>query len=105
MGTTIKKRLAQSNIAMLVIPLLVAAALLLRRIAVNLLDNSRKYGGQETVHVHITAEQRGGAAAISFTDAGVDVRRSSCPGCLMISTGAMQPGQPRAAASAADWRW
>lgn len=29
MGTTIKKRLAQSNIAMLVIPLLVAAALLL----------------------------------------------------------------------------
>ena len=29
MGTTIKKRLAQSNIAMLVIPLLVAAVLVL----------------------------------------------------------------------------
>lgn len=50
-----------------------AAALLLRRIAVNLLDNSRKYGGRETVHVHITVEKRGGAAAISFTDDGVGV--------------------------------
>ena len=50
-----------------------AAALLLRRIAVNLLDNSRKYGGRETVHVHITAEKRGGTAAISFTDDGVGV--------------------------------
>lgn len=46
-----------------------AAALLLRRIAVNLLDNSRKYGGRETVHVHITAEKRGGAAAWLYRSA------------------------------------
>ncbi len=46
---------------------------LLRRIAANLLDNSRKYGGRERVHVHITAEKIGGAAAISFTDDGVGV--------------------------------
>lgn len=46
---------------------------LLQRIAVNLVDNSRKYGGREAVHVYITAEKSGGAAAISFTDDGAGV--------------------------------
>lgn len=46
---------------------------LLRRIAVNLLDNSRKYGGRENVHVRITAEKAGGMAAVAFTDDGVGV--------------------------------
>lgn len=46
---------------------------LLRRIAVNLLDNSRKYGGRENIHVRITAEKAGGMAAVAFTDDGVGV--------------------------------
>ena len=46
---------------------------LLRRIAVNLLDNSRKYSGRENVHVRITAEEAGGMAAVAFTDDGVGV--------------------------------
>lgn len=46
---------------------------LLRRVAVNLLDNSRKYGGRENVHVRITAEKAGGMAAVAFTDDGVGV--------------------------------
>ena len=52
---------------------------LLRRIAVNLLDNSRKYGGRETVHVRITAEKIGGAAAIAFTDDGPGVPPEQLP--------------------------
>ena len=46
---------------------------LLRRVAVNRLDNSRKYGGRENVHVRITAEEAGGMAAVAFTDDGVGV--------------------------------
>ena len=46
---------------------------LLRRIAVNLLDNSRKYGGREDVFVHITAEKNGDTAVIVFADNGVGV--------------------------------
>lgn len=46
---------------------------LLRRIAVNLLDNSRKYGGRADVHVRITAEETGGMAAVAFADNGAGV--------------------------------
>lgn len=52
---------------------------LLRRIAVNLLDNSRKYGGRADVHVRITAEADGETAAISFTDDGAGVQPEQLP--------------------------
>ncbi len=52
---------------------------LLRRIAVNLLDNSRKYGGREDVHVRITAEKTGGMAAIAFADNGMGVPQEQLP--------------------------
>ena len=52
---------------------------LLRRIAVNLLDNSRKYGGREDVHVRITAEKNGDTAMIVFADNGVGVPQEQLP--------------------------
>ena len=52
---------------------------LLRRIAVNLLDNSRKYGGREDVSVRITAEKTGDMAAIAFTDNGAGVQPEQLP--------------------------
>lgn len=52
---------------------------LLRRIAVNLLDNSRKYGGREDVSVRITAEKIGDMAAIAFTDNGAGVPPEQLP--------------------------
>ncbi len=52
---------------------------LLRRVAVNLLDNSRKYGGREDVQVRITAEKTGGMAAIAFTDNGTGVPPEQLP--------------------------
>lgn len=52
---------------------------LLGRIAVNLLDNSRKYGGRADVHVRITAEENGGMAAIAFTDDGAGVPPEQLP--------------------------
>ena len=52
---------------------------LLRRIAVNLLDNSRKYGGHETVHVRITAKESGDTAVIAFTDDGAGVPPEQLP--------------------------
>ncbi len=52
---------------------------LLRRIAVNLLDNSRKYGGREDVHVRITAEKNGDTAAIVFADNGTGVPQEQLP--------------------------
>ena len=52
---------------------------LLQRIAVNLLDNSRKYGGQERAHVRITAEKSGNSADIAFTDDGVGVPPEQLP--------------------------
>lgn len=52
---------------------------LLRRIAVNLLDNSRKYGGRADVHVRITTEADGETAAISFTDDGAGVPPEQLP--------------------------
>lgn len=52
---------------------------LLRRIAVYLLDNSRKYGGREDVSVRITAEKTGDMAAIAFTDNGAGVQPEQLP--------------------------
>ena len=52
---------------------------LLRRIAVNLLDNSRKYGGRADVRVRVTAEKRGAAADIAFTDNGAGVPPEQLP--------------------------
>lgn len=52
---------------------------LLRRIAVNLLDNSRKYGGRADVRVRVTAEERGAAADIAFTDNGAGVPPEQLP--------------------------
>ena len=52
---------------------------LLRRIAVNLLDNSRKYGGREDVHVRITAEKNGDTAMIVFADNGAGVPPEQLP--------------------------
>ena len=52
---------------------------LLRRIAVNLLDNSRKYGGREDVSVRISAERSGGTAGIVFTDNGAGVQPEQLP--------------------------
>ena len=52
---------------------------LLRRIAVNLLDNSRKYGGREDVHVRITAEKNGDTAVIVFADNGAGVPQEQLP--------------------------
>ena len=52
---------------------------LLRCIAVNLLDNSRKYGGREDVSVRITAEKTGDMAAIAFTDNGAGVPPEQLP--------------------------
>ena len=52
---------------------------LLRRIAVYLLDNSRKYGGREDVSVRITAEKIGDMAAIAFTDNGAGVPPEQLP--------------------------
>ena len=52
---------------------------LLRRIAVNLLDNSRKYGGREDVSVRISAERSGGTAVIVFADNGTGVPQEQLP--------------------------
>ena len=52
---------------------------LLRRIAVNLLDNSRKYGGRKDIRVRITAEKIGDMAAVAFTDDGVGVPPEQLP--------------------------
>ena len=52
---------------------------LLRRIAVNLLDNSHKYGGRADIRVRITAEKTGGMAAVAFTDNGAGVPPEQLP--------------------------
>ncbi len=46
---------------------------LFQRIFANLLENSRKYGGRETVHVSISARERDGMAEITVSDDGVGV--------------------------------
>lgn len=43
---------------------------LLRRIAANLLDNSRKYGGREETRVTLSARKKDGAVEICFADDG-----------------------------------
>ena len=52
---------------------------LLNRITSNLLSNSRKYGGRETVRVRISARAADGAAEISFSDDGVGVPPEQLP--------------------------
>lgn len=46
---------------------------LLSRITANLLGNSRKYGGRETVHVRISAGRTGNLVEIAFSDDGPGV--------------------------------
>ena len=46
---------------------------LLRRIAANLLDNSRKYSGREAVQVTVSAREENGLAEIVFADDGAGV--------------------------------
>ena len=46
---------------------------LLRRIAANLLDNSRKYGGREEVRITVSAQAGEGFAEIAFADNGAGV--------------------------------
>ena len=80
---TIQKRLARSNIAMLAIPLITAAALadreLLGRITANLLGNSLKYGGRELVHMRVSAAAHGDMAEIAFSDDGPGVPEEQLP--------------------------
>ncbi len=52
---------------------------LLYRIAANLLGNSRKYGGRETVRVCISARQDGEMAVLSFADDGIGVPAEQLP--------------------------
>ena len=91
---TIKKQLARSHIAMVLIPVLAAGALLvlglgltlvlldralLARVTANLLDNSRKYGGRENVRVAISARTAGEQAELAFTDNGPGVPPEQLP--------------------------
>ena len=91
---TIKKQLARSHIAMVLIPVLAAGALLvlglgltlvlldralLARVTANLLDNSRKYGGRENVCVAISARAAGEQAELAFTDNGPGVPPEQLP--------------------------
>ena len=52
---------------------------LLARIAANLLDNSRKYGGRDTVRITITAQAAGEQAELAFTDNGPGVPPEQLP--------------------------
>ena len=52
---------------------------LLRRVAGNLLDNSRKYGGRETVHVTLSARAAEGMAEVTFADDGVGAPEERLP--------------------------
>ena len=91
---TIKKQLARSHIALVLIPVLAAGALLvlglgltlvlldralLARVTANLLDNSRKYGGRENVRVAISARAAGEQAELAFTDNGPGVPPEQLP--------------------------
>lgn len=75
---TIKKQLARSHIAMVLIPVLAAGALL-ARVTANLLDSSRKYGGRENVRVAISARAAGEQAELAFTDNGPGVPPEQLP--------------------------
>lgn len=52
---------------------------LLHRVIVNLLSNSQKYSGRETVHVEISAGISGGLAEITYADDGVGVMKEQLP--------------------------
>lgn len=52
---------------------------LLNRVFSNLLTNSRKYSGRETVHISISAKISCGMAEISFADDGIGVPPSQLP--------------------------
>ena len=52
---------------------------LLERIVSDLLDNSRKYGGHEPVHVTVTAREDDGLMAIAFADDGPGVPEDQLP--------------------------
>lgn len=52
---------------------------LLRRVAANLLDNSRKYGGRESVQVAVSAREKNGLAEIAFADDGAGVPPEQLP--------------------------
>lgn len=52
---------------------------LLRRVMENLLGNSQKYGGRETVHIRISANVSDSMAEIRFTDDGVGVSPQQLP--------------------------
>ena len=56
-----------------------ADRVLLRRIAENLLENSRKYAGREDICVRIKAETAEGTAALSFADNGPGVPPEQLP--------------------------
>ena len=108
---TIKKQLARSHIAMVLIPVLAAGALLvlglgltlvlldralLARVTANLLDNSRKYGGRENVRVAISARAAGAQAELAFTDKGPGVTPEQLPrlqpGDVLLSGHTHVPG-------------
>ena len=52
---------------------------LLRRITANLLGNSQKYSGRETVHIRISAAVTGTMAEIAFSDDGCGVPAEQLP--------------------------
>lgn len=52
---------------------------LLRCVAGNPLDNSRKHGGRETVHVTLSARAAGGMAEVTFADDGVGAPEERLP--------------------------
>lgn len=52
---------------------------LLERIVSDLLDNSRKYGGRDPVHVTVTAQEDGDLLAIAFADDGPGVPEEQLP--------------------------
>ena len=52
---------------------------LLRRVTENLLGNSKKYGGRETVHIRISAGITNSMTEIRFTDDGVGVPTQQLP--------------------------
>ena len=52
---------------------------LLNRITANLIGNSRKYSGRETVHIAVSAEASGDMAEIRFSDDGAGVPQEQLP--------------------------
>ncbi len=52
---------------------------LFQRIFANLLGNSRKYGGRETVHVSISVRETDGMAEITVSDDGIGVPPEQLP--------------------------